>query len=349
MVTGVDELVEPRPIRIGITGDVMLGRLVNDAIRERGAVYPWGDLPATLSTLDAFLVNLECAVTRRVERWRNGYSRPFHFRADPLAIETLRSGRVDFASIANNHIGDFGPGGLLDTVEALDRGGIAHAGAGRDLHAAGAPALLNVGGLRIAVVSFADYPDTWAATDSLPGLNFTTVSATDEDFAPVAEAIAVARSRADLVIVSIHWGPNMRERPLDAFRHFAHRVIDSGATVLWGHSAHILQGVEYRGNGVILYDAGDFIDDYAVDQDLRNDLGALFIIEALPHQVRSVSIRPVRIDHMQVNEAHGADHAWVMRRMEALCADYRSLVVQDPDGSIRIERAHHVIPSVPLE
>ena len=342
----VEGRIADRPVRLGIAGDVMLGRLVNDDIRETGPEHPWGDLRPTLRSLDAFLVNLECALTSRVEKWRNGYYRPFHFRADPAAVDTLHAGRVNVASIANNHIGDFGPEGLLDTIAALDRAGIAHAGAGRDLGAARAPALLQVGALRVAVLAFADYPDTWAATGSLPGMNFARVSVSDEDFTSVANAIAAARAQTDLVIFSIHWGPNMREHPPDEFRHFAHRVIDSGAAVFWGHSAHILQGVEYRDGAAILYDTGDFIDDYAVDQELRNDLSALFIIDALPHGVTSVSICPVRIDKMQVNRALGDDHAWIIRRMETLCADFGSVVGQHADGTIRIERAHHVIPSL---
>jgi len=339
---------EERPVRLGFAGDLMLGRLVNDTVRKRELGHLWGDLRPMLRTLDAFLVNLECAITNRVEKWRNGYYRPFHFRADPVAVETLHAGRVNVVSIANNHIGDFGADGLLDTIAALDRGGIAHAGAGRDLDAARAPALLRVGGMRIAVLAFADYPDTWAATASRPGLNFTKVSVADDDFAPVAEAITAARAEADLVIFSIHWGPNMREYPPEEFRHLAHRVIDSGATIFWGHSAHILQGVEYRDSAAILYDTGDFIDDYAVDQDLRNDLGALFIVDALPHRVAGVSIQPVRIDHMQVNRAPGEDHTRVIRRMEALCADFGSSVTADAEGSIRIERAHHVVPETAL-
>jgi poly-gamma-glutamate synthesis protein (capsule biosynthesis protein) len=332
-------------VRLGIAGDVMLGRLVNDILRKEGAEYPWGDLRPTLQSLDAFLINLECAITSRVERWRNRYYRPFHFRADPAAVDTLHAGRVDIASIANNQIGDFGPDGLLDNNAAHERGGIAHAGAGRDLGAARAHALLHAGGLRVAVLSFADYPDTWVATASHPGMNFTRVSVRDEDFASVANAIAAARAEADLVVFSIHWGPNMREHPPDEFRHFAHRVIDSGATIFWGHSAHILQGVEYRDDAAILYDTGDCIDDYAVDEELRNDLGALFIVEASPHRVRSLSIRPLRIDHMQANTALGADHGWVIRRMESLGGDFGSVVAQDAEGTIRIERAPQVIPS----
>jgi poly-gamma-glutamate synthesis protein (capsule biosynthesis protein) len=324
------------PVVLGLAGDVMLGRLVNDVMRENGWAYPWGDILPVIHTLDAFLVNLECALTHRVERWHDGYDRPFHFRADPEAVATLRAGRVDVAAIANNHIGDFGFDGLLDTLSALDEAGIAHAGAGRDLGAARAPAALPVHGLRVGVVAFADYPDTWAATDATPGFNFVRVSAADEDFAPVADAIAVARERSDLVVFSIHWGPNMREHPPDEFRHFAHRVIDSGATVFWGHSAHILQGIEFRGRGVILYDTGDFIDDYAIDRELRNDLGALFVVRAQPHAVTDVSLVPVRIDHMRVNRATGEDRTWVVRRMEALCADFGSAVEETHNGTVRV-------------
>ncbi|HSA54966.1 MAG TPA: CapA family protein [Gemmatimonadaceae bacterium] len=338
-----------RPVMLGFAGDVMLGRLVNDIVRENGWAYPWGDLPPMLQTLDAFFINLECALTRRVEKWRNGYVRPFHFRADPEAVEALRAGRVDFAGIANNHIGDFGLDGLLDTIATLDRARIAHAGAGRDLGAARAAAVVPVHGLRVAVVAFADYPDTWAAGESTPGLNFTPVSVADEHFAPVADAIARARHGADLVVLSMHWGPNMREHPPEAFRHFAHRVIDAGVTIFWGHSAHILQGIEFRNHGVILYDTGDFIDDYAVDPELRNDLGALFVVRALPHAVAELSLVPVHIDHMRVNRATGADRTWVVRRMEVLCGEFGSHVEEHADGSVRVLPAAHVLARTAME
>jgi poly-gamma-glutamate synthesis protein (capsule biosynthesis protein) len=327
---------------LGLAGDVMLGRLVNDVVHERGYAYPWGNTPTLLLSLDAFLVNLECALTRRVEKWRDAYSRPFHFRADPDLANCLRAARVNYASLANNHIGDFGPEGLLDTIAALDAAGIAHSGAGPDVGAARRAAMLTVRGLRVAVLAFADYPDTWAATADRPGLNYTAVPAPDDDFTTVAAAIAEARAAADLVVFSIHWGPNMRAQPPADFIHFAHRVIDAGATIFWGHSAHILQGVEFRGHGVILYDTGDFVDDYAVDAELRNDLGALFVVEAAPHRAHGLSLVPLRIDHMQVNRASGADRTWVVRRMELLCEEFGTVVEERPDGSIQLLAPRHV-------
>ena len=70
----------------------------------------------------------------------------------------------------------------------------------------------------------------------LAGLNYTPVSADPQDFEKIEGALAAAHQDADLVVFSIHWGPNMRERPTEAFRRFAHRVVDAGADVFWGHS-----------------------------------------------------------------------------------------------------------------
>jgi len=329
--------LRPAPVTLALTGDVMLGRLVNKMLAERGPGHVWGDVVPLLLNADAFLINLECAITTREVRWHDGHYKPFHFRADPRAAETLRLGGVAFASLANNHIGDFGPEGLLDTVRALDRAGIAHAGAGRDLQTARAHAVLTVGGLRVAIVAFADYPRAWAATGTTPGLNFVTVSVSDAAFRPVAAAIAAARESADVVIFSIHWGPNMRERPPEPFQRFAHRILASGATIFWGHSAHVVQAVEsVRDRGVILYDTGDFVDDYAVDPRLRNDLGALFLVRLRGPTVEHVKLVPTHIRRMQVNRAAGDDRRWFTRRIEMLCREVGTSITSEQDDALGV-------------
>lgn len=334
------------PLTLAIAGDVMLGRLVNDILAERGPTHVWGDMAPVVWAADAFLINLECAITTRTIQWSDGHDKPFHFRADPHAVDVLRVGRVDVASLANNHIEDFGPEGLLDTVAALDRAGIHHAGAGRDLGDAMAPAVLTLGDQRIAIVAFADYPRAWAATATAPGLNYTTVSVDDTTFERVAAAIDAARALGDVVIFSSHWGPNMRERPPEAFRHFAHRVIDAGATIFWGHSAHVVQAVEpLPGRGVILYDTGDFVDDYAVDPGLRNDLGALFLVRLRGRAVERVELIPTRIHHRQVNRATGHDRQWFTRRMELLCHEFGCSIEETEGGALSVVPARQVLPT----
>lgn len=309
-----------RPITLAIAGDVMLGRHVNEVIADKGHAYPWGELLSTLYAADLFLVNLECAITRETTRWHNGSHKPFHFRADPTAVETLRAGRVDFAALANNHIGDFGQEGLLETVAVLDGAGIAHAGAGQNLRAALAPARLDVLGTRVAVVAFADYPEKWAAERSSPGMAYVHVSL-DDGFTPVAETLRDARADADVVVLSMHWGPNFEERPPRHFRDFAHRALESGADIFWGHSAHIVQGVEVYDGKLILYDTGDFVDDYAVEPHLRNDLSMLFLVRISQAHVDRLEMIPVQIRRCQVNPVHGPPRQWIVERVKALSAE----------------------------
>jgi poly-gamma-glutamate synthesis protein (capsule biosynthesis protein) len=266
------------------------------------------------------LINLECALTAVRLPARDGHDKAFHFRADPEVVESLRIAGVDFVSLANNHAGDFGAEGLVETVRVLDAAGIRHAGAGPDAEAARRPAVLAVGGWRVAVVAFADYPAEWAASDS-PGINYVPVSTDPEYFQHVRAAIDDARASADFVVFCIHWGPNMRAAPTPAFQAFARAVIDAGADLFWGHSAHVVQGVELWHDKPVLYDTGDFVDDYAVDPELRNDLSALFLLRVRPPHVERLELVPVKIDDMQVNRAAGDDRAWVVERFARLSAD----------------------------
>lgn len=319
----------PRPLTLAFAGDVMLGRLVAESLAGARYARPWGDVPAALRDADLFLVNLECALTARTTRWTDGAEKAFYFRAPPDAVAALTAGRVDCAVLANNHIGDFGPAGLEDTIAELDRAGIAHAGAGADRLAARTPALLSAAGTRVAVVAWADYPAEWAAGPQAPGINYTPVSLAPEHFDEVRLALALAREQADIVVFSIHWGPNMRARPTREFQRFAHAVVDAGADVFWGHSAHVVQGIEWRNGRVILYDTGDLVDDYAVDAHLRNDLSAVFLVRVAPGAALDVDVIPARIADCQACLATGADRDWFLRRFGERCRELGTELVTE--------------------
>jgi poly-gamma-glutamate capsule biosynthesis protein CapA/YwtB (metallophosphatase superfamily) len=308
-------------LTLALAGDVMLGRKVNPMIAEHGAAYVWGDLLPTLTGADGFLLNLECALTDHTERWHDGNVKPFYFRADPGVVETLRLAGVSAAALANNHAADYEMAGLLETVRVLDQAGIAHAGAGADRAAARAPALVTTGAWRIGVVAFADHPTAWAAGLTAPGINYTPVSLDSDHFQSIEDVLAIARQQADLVIFSMHWGPNTRTRPTPPFRDFARRVIEAGADVFWGHSAHVVQGIEVWEGKPILYATGDLVDDYAVDPELRNDLSGLFLLRAWPPAIDWIDVIPVAISHCQVNRARGADREAFGERFSALCAE----------------------------
>ena len=93
----------------------------------------------------------------------------------------------------------------------------------------------------------------------------------------------------------------------------------------------MVQGIEIWRGKPILYDTGDFVDDYAVDRALRNDLSALFLLHVRPPAVERIELLPVRIDRMQVNVARGDDREWFVRRLRELCAEMGTGLVSGTD------------------
>src|SRR3712207_2330273 len=123
----------------------------------------------------------------------------------------------------------------------------------------------------------------------------------------------------------------MVERPREVFRRFARAVMDRGADVYYGHSAHVFQGVEiYRGKP-ILYDTGDFIDDYAVDPRLRNDRSFLFLVSLDGRQLRRLELFPTSLPYARVALARGAEREAVLDRMVGLCGEMGTPFVRHED------------------
>ena len=125
-----------------------------------------------------------------------------------------------------------------------------------------------------------------AAEKRKAGFNYILVSLSDKNFSKIRQSIKDAKKQADIVVFSIHWGPNMRQYPPKDFVEFAHAVMDAGADIFHGHSAHVFQPIEIYNGKPIFYDCGDFIDDYAVDIDLRNDYALLYNVIISPASKR---------------------------------------------------------------
>jgi poly-gamma-glutamate synthesis protein (capsule biosynthesis protein) len=327
-------------VSLALAGDVMLGRLVDRYVLSDPAsdpAYVWGDTRTLWSEHDLRLMNLECVIASDCDA-RPPAPKTFTFGARPRAIEALCAVRADCVTLANNHVLDFGADALLEMLDLLDQHGIAWAGAGRHLEEALLPAVLTAGGLTVGVVGITDNEPEWEAGPTRPGINFV-----DYDLAGLKgpylgrleRALAQARRRADLVVVSAHVGPNWGE-PSPQMLALARQVIDLGADLYWGHSNHTTRGVEVYQGKPILYSTGDFVDDYAVDPAERNDLSFLFRVEVEDKIIRRLVLHPVKIGHFQVNRAAGADAAWVIAWMQARCARFGTPLVEQ-DGVLRLE------------
>jgi poly-gamma-glutamate capsule biosynthesis protein CapA/YwtB (metallophosphatase superfamily) len=313
-------------VKLALAGDTMLGRGVAEqmaASPERALLAP--EVAAAIGEADLFVLNLECCISDRGRRWPDP-EKPFFFRAFPAAAEALARIGVRCVTLANNHALDFSEEALLDTIDHLAAVGIACVGAGADLEAARQPAVLEAAGLRLGVVALTDHPAEYAAASGRPGVSF--VDLWTEP--PPAWLLAAIRDlSADAVLVSPHWGPNMVAAPLPHVRRSAARLVEAGATLVAGHSAHVFQGVEGR----VLYDLGDFLDDYAVDPVLRNDLGLLFLVELDARGPVRLEAAPLRLEYARTRLATGADADWVRRRFEGACAALGTAVAEE-DGRL---------------
>src|SRR4030067_155215 len=321
-------------LTLALTVDVWFGRRVNDRFKAMQPEEVWGDLLPHLAQADLRIAHRESALTAQLHPWTRT-EKMFHFRADPEAVRVLQAAHIDACALANNHILDYEEQGLRDTLHILDATGIRHAGAGANAAEAAAPAILETHGdspCRVALLSYTDNEPDFAATSEHPGTNYLEVSLHAETLTRIANSIAQARAQgADLVVFSNHWGANFVERPSHEFRSFARRVIELGADIYNGHTAHICQGIEiYRGRP-ILYDTGNFIADYAVHPLLRNARSCLFKLMFEHGKLSRIELLPVSLSVAHVALARGEEFDAISARMEMLCAEFGTRLMRRDD------------------
>ncbi|HEY3374026.1 MAG TPA: CapA family protein [Candidatus Aquicultor sp.] len=318
-------------VTLAFVGDVMLGRGVNEEIEHHAPEYFWGTTLPVLHSADAVITNLECAITNHTMEWQ-GSPKAFYFRASPKAVDVLRVANIRCVSLANNHILDFEEQGLLDTLQCLDEADICYAGAGKNLDEARMPAIMDVNGTALAIIGATDNEPDFAANAN-PGTNYIEIATDTATLPPLEQEIASARQMgAKNIILSLHWGPNMVASPPQRFRDFAHAVTDLGVDILHGHSAHIFQAVEAYKRGLIMYDTGDFIDDYAIDPVLRNDWSFIFLVSIDAEGPHSLKMLPVVLSYAQVNLATGTEFRVICDRMKHLCERFNTRVIDVPQG-----------------
>jgi poly-gamma-glutamate capsule biosynthesis protein CapA/YwtB (metallophosphatase superfamily) len=254
-------------LAVALLGDVMLGRLVDAGLAARApdAGFVWGNaLPLLRGGLappggaQLNFANLETAVTNHTERYPG---KAFNFKMAPANVGALRAAQIRAVSLANNHALDYSARGLEETLATLAGAGVATAGAGVDAAAAAAPAVVRAGGVNVAFLAMSDHPAEWAATPRRPGINY--IDPERYDRAALAAQVAAARAAGDLLVVSVHCGPNWAWRPAPAIRALGRALVELGADVVFGHSSHHVQGIEVYRGAPIVYGAGDFVDDYA--------------------------------------------------------------------------------------
>jgi hypothetical protein len=262
-------------------GDILLDRGVALAIQDHGTSYPFDggtadvtgrckdcspmgwDLPYTrrtgnagavrdlISGADLAIANFENPAPDRFSFHGSGTS----FSANPAFIAALERAGIDWVSLANNHIGDQGRRGVLQTMANLDDHGIAHGGAGRTFADAHTATLIEVGGVTIGMLGYDAIAPSYNATADLAGSARITKANLKRDIR------AARKAGADVVIVFPHWGIEYRAKPVPSQETLGHAAIDAGADMVIGNHPHWAEGMEVYKGKPIWYALGNFVFD----------------------------------------------------------------------------------------
>jgi poly-gamma-glutamate capsule biosynthesis protein CapA/YwtB (metallophosphatase superfamily) len=282
--------------------------------------YIWGDAIEELERIspDLRLINLETSITKSNDYWEN---KGIHYRMHPENIACITAAKIDYCSLANNHILDWGYSGLKETLETLQKGNVKSAGAGHSLLEAGAPAVMKIEGKgRVVVFSYglvsSGISPSWAALEDRHGVNLLK-DLSNKTIKSIKEKVEEVKQQRDIVVVSIHWGDNWGYDIPSEQIEFAHKLIDgNGVDVIHGHSSHHVKGLEVYKDKLIIYGCGDFINDYegiGGYEYFRGDLGLMYFVSVDPSTGKLVQLQmvPTQIKHFKVNRPSRAGALWL--------------------------------------
>ncbi len=310
--------------------------------------YVWGDALMQLDRLspDLRIVNLETAVTTNPHPWKG---KLVHYRMHPRNMPCLRAAKLHCCVLANNHAMDWGYAGLEETLRTLAESGIQTAVAGRDLAEAQRPATFNLpGGRRVLVFAAGSVssgiPPAWAATEHRPGIHLFDESSPMSALQLKGVMSSFVRSR-DLVILSLHWGPNWSYDIPAEQQDLARELIESGEVhIVHGHSSHHIKGLEIYKGIPILYGCGDFITDYegiGGHERYRGDLGSMYFARFRTEDGRfqELEVQPIQMRRLQLRRASARDALWLREVPFGKIERFGARAQLTGDGSIRIRPA----------
>ncbi|MBZ9569686.1 CapA family protein [Patescibacteria group bacterium] len=276
--------IQSKPITLMFVGDIMLDRGVEYMIEKYGKgdyKFPFLKIKNDLEKGDILFGNLEGPISDKGVKVGSIYS----FRANPRAIEGLIYAGFDILSVANNHIFDYGREAMEDNFLRLKEAGIDYVGGGFNEIGARSPIIKEVNGTKIAFLAYTNLgSEYWSAKETRSGIAWLDDGITKD--------IKMAKEKANIVIVSIHFGEEYQFQPSLEQKHFAHLAIDSGADLVVGHHPHIVQEVEKYKTGLIAYSLGNFVFDQGFSKETMQGLLLKVIIrngkidEVIPIEIK---------------------------------------------------------------
>jgi len=328
-------------------GYVELAERVNGPIPKNTAYsYIWGDALEELEQIlpDLRIINLETSITKNEDYWKN---KGIHYRMHPDNIACLTAAKIDFCSLANNHILDWGYSGLKETLETLNKVNVKYAGAGINLREAETPAIFDIKNkCRVIVLSCgivtSGIPLSWSATEDNPGVNLLE-DLSDKTVQRIKEKVQEVKRQGDIVIVSIHWGSNWGYKITSEQIKFAHKLVDDvGVSIIHGHSSHHIKGIEVYKDRPIIYGCGDFLNDYegiSGYEHYRDDLSLMYFVCMEPSTGKLAGLRmiPTQIKYFKVNKSKKTDILWLRNMLNREGEKFGTYVALNEDNSFSLQ------------
>ena len=293
-------------IRCSFIGDTLIGGEGQAVFERQGYSWAFDGIRHLFAQSDLIVANLEGPITDREEpgsKSDTGRKR-YWYRALPGSIDALVDVGVGVVGLANNHVLDFGPEGLRDTIAALDDANIAHCGAGADRKQARRPVVVNVSNgrmeLRIGFTAIMQRYDLYIREDAYarsdrPG-------PMRHDRARITRDLKRLDARCDLTVVLAHWGRNYRKRNPRQSR-LARELVSAGAGLVIGHHPHIAQQIRVVNDVPVCFSLGNGpLATPGRFHSGRPPYGLVVTAEIeASGSVRALEVTPIRVDNASVN------------------------------------------------
>jgi len=243
---------ENKTINMIFVGDIMLSRAVGDKMtKENNWSWPFLKMDKWLADADLTFGNLEGSISDKGMNVGSIYS----FRADPRVIEGLKLAGFDVLSVANNHMGDWSTPAFEDTLNRLAEAGIDYIGGGFNQTEAYSPLKKIIKDTKFCFFAYTDLgPRSFEAGDDKSGMAFLDIESAQND-------IEKNKSSCDLIIISVHFGEEYKEKADSRQKTIAKALVESGANLIIGHHSHVISEVETINNAQIYYSLGNFVFD----------------------------------------------------------------------------------------
>lgn len=250
-----DDRPPPRtiePVVILAGGDIDLSRTTGQRILRNPSLDPFDQVRPLLESADLRFANLESQLCELDGRTVSAHNH-LVFSGPPTGAEVVGRGRFDIVSTANNHAWDFGFRCLRETIQNLQRVGIAHVGTddgGDPLR----PVILEKNGQRLAFFAVTGIFNHGSLRN-----HKAKAYVADADMGALGRRIAKVRPRVDRVIVSVHIGEEYMHVPINATRYAMLGAVDAGADVVLGHHTHTPQRVEFHKGVPVVMSLGNLV------------------------------------------------------------------------------------------